>query len=284
MLHKRASKLESSNRDGSMEKELLCKIIYFDRETVGNMLQQLHGGTMANVISRSIDSVTDAEADANAEVQVNLGVPVWTRIKFAFTGKLSAKYINKSSSVTTVTATDIGQFREIRDKLIEFDNRSLHDIKNSLTSFRMAAGFLNVMREGIDGVKSKELMDMLENSEGYGLYDIGEDKYVRFNSKAFVSNYKLNDVLLSKLDLYCTPVGSFDRKEFDYLKRVESIGALFTSASNNSRPLDEIYPGLTVTETAKNGQGTPSRSQASQVKLYDVVCAYIAECSLSEEG
>ena len=144
-------------------------------------------------------------------------MPLVARFKFAITGKLSATYVKKSSSLTTVTATDVGQFDEIKGGLEHFENESLKEIPNSLTSFRMAAGYLNAIREGVDGLKTKELVDVLDSSEGYGLYDIGEGKYVRFNSKAFVSNYKYNDILLSKLDLYCIPIGLFDPSEFDYM-------------------------------------------------------------------
>jgi len=257
------------------EKQRHRKIVYFDKETVGNMLQQLHGGTVANVSSRLTGSETKAEVDTEADAQVDLHMPLVARFKFAITGKLSATYVKKSSSLTTVTATDVGQFDEIKGGLEHFENESLKEIPNSLTSFRMAAGYLNAIREGVDGLKTKELVDVLDSSEGYGLYDIGEGKYVRFNSKAFVSNYKYNDILLSKLDLYCIPIGLFDPSEFDYMRRMEDIGYLFQGANSvQKRPLDELFSNA-ISENG-TGSGDVETLNTSQTKLYDVVCAYIS--------
>jgi len=251
------------------------KIVYFDKETIGNILEQLHGGSFSNVSSVDKAKAISAQGKTDASASVRLPVPLIARIRFVFTSRLSASYTKKTSTLTTVTSTDVSQFKEIRDDLRAFKNCSLSDIKNSLTSFRMAVGYANALRDGVDGLNTRELANLLNETEGYNLYDIGESRYVRFNSSAFISNYKYNDIVNSKLDLYCIKVGSFKHEDFDFTRRMKRMQDLFDSSADGGQTIGDVYPpGESSNLYVRVRPG--DTSDVDDITLYDVVCAYIS--------
>lgn len=73
----------------------LNKIVYFDRETINNILQEMNKGT--KVIERG--SMTSLRGNGQLEVdaQVKLSVPLIKRIAFLFSGKISVLQLEKSA-------------------------------------------------------------------------------------------------------------------------------------------------------------------------------------------
>lgn len=74
----------------------------------------------------------------------------------------------------------------------------------------------------MEGLDTKEFKAVMDNYYGYNIYSIDENRYVRFNNNAYVSNYKNND-LLTTMTLYCISVGKFKRDRFDYVKGISNI-------------------------------------------------------------
>lgn len=60
----------------------------------------------------------------------------------------------------------------------------------------------------------------MDSYDGYDTYKVSDEKYVRFNNSAFVSNYKRNDLLTTTMTLYCIPVGKFDKSALILLKKL----------------------------------------------------------------
>lgn len=248
------------------------KIVYFDKETINNLLQQSQGGALQKTKSSSVTKSLDTEV--SGEVGIKLAVPFLSRLKFLFTGNIAASYVRESNTMMTISSTDISEFEEIKEELESFKNRTLKGVKNSLTSLRTAAGFYGVMQENQDGLKPKEVANLLNDLEGYDIYEIGEKQYARFNSMAFLSNCKRNDILLSRLDLYCVKVGDFISSDFDFLKQLQDMQSLFNSDAISSQTLYDLYPS----DGHKSSKEPECRGQSStdRIELYDVVCAYIS--------
>lgn len=93
---------------------------------------------------------------------------------------------------------------------------------------RVAGGYLRMIKGGVDEVDVKEFNNVMDSYDGYDSYKISDKEYVRFNNSAFVSNYKRNDLLTTKLNLYCIPVGEFKYDEFDFLQQVNKMENLIT--------------------------------------------------------
>lgn len=257
-------------------KSSLKKIVYFDRETINNALQRENRGAVQETNSQSSNTVFDGGINAESRFSTSLGVPFIGRLKFLFNGKIELQYLREWDSRTTVTSTDISMFRTIEDSLTQFDKVQLNDVKNSLTSFRVAATFLKLVKSNNQDFNIREAADLLSSMEGYDLYDIGSERYVRFNQKAYLSNYKRNDISMSVLDLYCIQVGDYPPDSFDYLKKLSSMQSLFDVPATQGKTLADIY----FSDNSPKAERQPdveSEQNKRHIKLHDVLCAYVSE-------
>lgn len=254
----------------------LKKIVYLDRETINNALQRENRGAVQKINSQSTNTFLDGDINAESRFSTSLGIPFIGRLKFLFSGKIELQYLREWDSRTTVTSTDISMFRTIESSLTQFGKVQLHDVKNSLTSFRVAATFLKLVKSNNQDFNIRETADLLTSMEGYDLYDIGNNRYVRFNQKAYLSNYKRNDISMSVLDLYCIRVGDYPPDSFDYLKQLNSMQSLFDVPTMQGKTLEDICFSSNSSETERR-PNTGSRQNNQLIKLYDVLCAYVSE-------
>lgn len=251
------------------------KIIYFDRETIKNMLQERNRGTKIKTTGVEGEANVAVTAKAEASSSIYLGVPFFARVKFLITGTLQSQFLLKYDSSTTITSTEISDFESIQKDFVEFKDKQVFDIENSSTFFRVAGGYLKMMGNKVEGVDVREFKAVMDSFEGYDVYKIDKEKYIRFNNAAFVSNYKRNDLLTTKITAYCVPVGKFVSDDFNFLIQINKMQHLVTNA-NSGQTLAEAFPegrpcdvrGLPKSDKIENGQ---------PVTLYDVVYACIAE-------
>lgn len=248
------------------------KIIYFDKETIQNILQEQNNGDLHTKRETTNSSKEKARAEAEANVKLKIGVPLLGRIKFLFTGKLEASLIRNVNNVTTLSSTEISEFEKIKDDLTRFKNRQVWDVKNFSTSFKTAAVYLRMVNgniEDLENVDVQKFESIFSTFDGYDLYKISDSEYVRFNNEAFVSNYKRNELLLTKLDLYCIPVGVFDKLDFDYSEQLMNMKQILVPI-DGPKYLNDIY-------------GKPSNSKSlntesdkkDSIQLFDVLYASV---------
>lgn len=258
-----------------MKKEFVPnKIIYFDKETIKNMLQEKYRGDRTTTSAVSEQKNSEAGLSADVDGDINLGMPLVARLKFAISGKIAVKYIIQRDSATTITSTEISDFESIRSSFKEFSAVKVSDIENSSTFFRTAGGYLRMLGTNIEGVNVKEFKSAMDSFEGYDVYRITPSEYVRFNNTAFVSNYKRSDLLTTELRLYCVYVGSFSAADFDFMQQLNKMQKL-VSASSASKSLAELYPPKEASST-KPTTCVSEKDSAKQIKLYDVVYASVS--------
>jgi len=253
----------------------ITKIIYFDKETIKNILQEQNKGDRQTQIETSISSQATTEVEAEASVKLNM--PVALRLSFLFTGKIGAKFLIKRESETTITSTEISEFEKLKSSFVEMENIKVADIKNSSTSFRVAGSYLRFIKGQIDDVDVKEFNLVMNGFEGYDTYKVNEKCYVRFNNTAFVSNYKRNDLLSTNLTLYCINVGYFAKETFDFIKQIFKMKEVFGSIEQD-RKLADVYPPNETDslETTVVGEVMGGSTPSSDIALYDVVYACIS--------
>ena len=216
-----------------MLKDTINKIIYFDKETIRNILQERDRGELLRTTDISSNLQTRGTIATEASAKLKLDVPLISRISFLFTGKIEASYVVKRDSTTTISSTEISEFEQL--------DVQLSDIENSSTSLRVAGGYLKIVKGDIDGVDTKEFKTVMDSYDGYDTYKVDEKRYVRFNNAAFVSNYKRNDLLTTTMTLYCIPVGEFNKKRFDFIEEIGKMERLVVSAEK-PKSLADIYP------------------------------------------
>ena len=153
------------------------KIIYFDRETIANILQEQNKGSKQTQTEMSTSS--EVSADTEAEANVKLSVPLALRLSFLFTGRIGAKFLIKRESETMITSTEISEFDIIKSALSEMKSVRVSDVENSLTSFRVAGNLMRFVKNEISrhvAESSGEIdADILYDRASRKLMDKGEN-------------------------------------------------------------------------------------------------------------
>lgn len=122
----------------------------------------------------------------------------------------------------------------------------------------------------------------MEGYEGYDHYKIDDSTYIRFNTSAFLSNYKRNDLLNSRLRIYCIFIGEFPKSNFNFIEQLNKMQKLSTGAVPQT--LDELYPPLNADGEAGDNGTSDDHLKADKVALYDVVYASIIHQGGSNEN
>lgn len=260
-----------------MAKEAINKIIYFDKETIRNILQERDHGELSRVTDVSSTAQVQTSIATEVSAKLKLEVPLVSRISFLFTGKIDASYVIQRDSTTTISSTEISEFEKLKPLLVPIPNIQLSDIENSSTSLRVAGGYLKIVKGGIDGLDTKEFKTVMDSYDGYDTYKVDEKCYVRFNNSAFVSNYKRNDLLTTTMTLYCIPVGDFDKTRFDFIQEISKMERLISTAKK-PQTLADLYPSEIEIDDKTNTANT--QKEIENVTLYDVLYACVtAEAS-----
>ena len=248
--------------------ERIRKIIYFDKETIRNILQEQNKGEKTHTFDSSTSFQRDSAIGTAGKIELN--TPFFARLKFLFSSKMDIKYIVRNDEITTISSTELSEFEQLKTSLKAFAAINLQDIENSSTFFRVAGGYLKIVKGGVDGLDVKEFNNVLDSYNGYDTYKINEEVYVRFNNSSFVSNYKRNDILTMTMTLYCIPVGVIGKNRFDFKEEMMRMEKLSDSVGGNST-LYDLYPPDTQNET--NDKIYDLDKNEKTIKLYDVIYA-----------
>ena len=253
--------------------KVINKIIYFDKDTIRNILQEQNKGS--RVTQKEFITSTESKAEVGVEAKVKLGIPFLVRLSFLFSGKINASFIIQRNSETTLTSTEISEFEELKSYLTEIKDTLINDIENSSTFFRVAGGYLRIMKGGVEGVDTREFKAVMDGYDGYDTYKVDDSRYVRFNNSAFVSNYKRNDLLATRMTMYCIKVGKFDKKKFDFIKQLSEMERLGTGVKQNKSLADAFPPKQHEVKDKQADSQAPNLETSEEILLYDVVYACI---------
>lgn len=201
-------------------------------------------------------------------------------MRFLFSSKIFAEYISRIDETVTVTSTEISDFEKIKDGFAEFEGVTISDIENSATFFRVAGNYIRILKGGVKDVDTKEFKSVMEGYEGYDHYKIDDSTYIRFNTSAFLSNYKRNDLLNSRLRIYCIFIGKFPKSNFNFIEQINKMQKLSTGSVPQT--LDELYPSING-DGELSGEGASSDAE-EEIALYDVVYASIIHQGGSNEN
>ena len=93
------------------------KIIYFDKETIQNILQEQNSGELRSKYECYSESKKKGNLSAEAMAKIKLDVPFISRLLFLVSGKLEASFIRKIDSTTTISSTEVSEFKELKESL-----------------------------------------------------------------------------------------------------------------------------------------------------------------------
>lgn len=212
----------------------LCKIIYFDDDSVTDYLQLMSGGSLElttellNSTSKSVEGKVEGAANIGvggvlkALLGWNADASVSTSAKGSFSGEKMVRNIIKNTILTDfVNSLDENESKVYVSKLPKGTIKKFKDYKitvekDTLSYFVMVSPYLNMFQSG-SVIPSGELnisLDKLDNAlrNAKGYYEFigskGNSQVVlRFNIKSFKNNYMISDLLKMNLSIFAIKVG-----------------------------------------------------------------------------
>ena len=219
----------------------ICKIVYFDEESVTDYVQIIAGGELES--TTELLKTKDAHEQQAGEVTAKGGIGGVFRallgweasVSGGVSGELSfnsnrmVKNIVKNTILTDFLhllddSTKKNQSRVTKGAIKKFDGYIVSAEKDSLSYMVMVSPYLSMLKSGTSipagdfSIAIEKLENALKSAKGY--YEFvgtkGRSKVIlRFNISSFKNGYKISDLLKMNLSIYAIKVG---RTTLDMLK------------------------------------------------------------------
>lgn len=215
----------------------LCKIVYFDEESVTDYIQIVAGGTLERT-SELLDQTGD-NGKVGVDGKIGLGISGIFKSLIGLDTSVSANSSLEASFSTERIARNIVKNTILSDfvDIIVHDGASQSSIKrfmgykitapkDSLSYVALISPYLSMLKGGASipagdfNIAIDRLDNTIKSAKGYYEF-IGkkDDEQVifRFNIKAFKNNYKVTDLTKMDLSVYAIKVGqsSIDQLVFN---------------------------------------------------------------------
>ncbi|WP_019134656.1 DUF6414 family protein [Kallipyga massiliensis] len=264
----------------------LCKIIYFDDDSVTDYLQLISGGSLelTTELLNSTSKSGEGKVEGTASIGIggvlkaflgwNVDANVSTSAKGSFSGEKMVRNIIKNTILTDfVNSLDENESTVYVSKLPKGTVKKFKDYKiavekDTLSYFVMVSPYLNMLQSG-SVIASGELnisLDKLDNAlrNAKGYYEFigskGNSQVVlRFNINSFKNNYMISDLLKMNLSIFAIKVGDTTLEMLDI---------------NNELNLD--LPKLTVdnpTYQENNNESDEKKNPQKKLPVFDVLLA-----------
>lgn len=212
----------------------LCKIIYFDDDSITDYLQLTSGGTLERTTELLNTASKEGKGDIKTSGKVGVGgilkallgwnieAGINASVGATFSGERMIRNIIKNTILTDfVSILDENERKTAVSKLPKgtikkFKGYKITAEKDSLSYFVMVSPYMNMFQSG-SVIPSGELnisLDKLDNAlrNAKGYYEFvgtkGNSKVVlRFNIKSFKNNYMISDLLKMNLSIFAIKVG-----------------------------------------------------------------------------
>ncbi|MDH6604252.1 hypothetical protein OKW23_001411 [Bacilli bacterium PM5-9] len=243
-----------------MKGNISTKVIYFDEETISNILIKKDEGI------EQTSKISNKNLEAGMSTSISIKMNFLARFKFLFSSKMNANYILQEQ--TTLSSTILSKFNKEKKSFNNFENVCLSDIESSFTSYRIALMFAKIAKNELsnNGLDVRGMEDLFDNFEGYYIFKEDKDDkiiYYRFNMSSFLSNYKINEIKNSILNLSTIYIGELPKNNFNIMKTIEEL-------NTSLDVVDETFKAyLNDTNTDEDIQ----ENEDETIYLFDVVYA-----------
>lgn len=209
----------------------LCKIVYFDEDSVTDYVQIIKGGVLEKTTELLSQSSTDGEAGIEADAKVGIGgalkallgygvsASIDSKLHTAFNTQDMAKNIIKntilSDFIDVIEGDNISK-KGTNGSIRKFNGYKISVSKESLTYIALIAPYLSMIKSG-SGIQAGEFdiaIDKIDNTmkSAKGYYEFigtkGRQPIIfRFNIKSFKNNYRVADLLKMNICIYAIKVG-----------------------------------------------------------------------------
>lgn len=219
----------------------LCKIVYFDDESVTDYMQIIKGGTLEKTTELLNESSENGSAGVGAKAGVGIGGMLKALIGFDISAsvdsQLQTSFNVQDMAKNIIKNTILSDFIDIIDdesiarkgtngSIRKFNGYNISVHKDSLTYIALIAPYLSMLRGGAGipagefNIAIEKIDNTMKSAKGYYEF-IGkkgkEPVIFRFNIKSFKNNYKVTDLLKMDICIYAIKVGktTIDKLNFN---------------------------------------------------------------------
>ena len=216
-------------------KNKICKIVYFDEDSVTDYVQIMAGGKLEKTTELLNETKKDIDGKISADVKGGitgifsalLGLEARTSVDTSMGAKLNtnkmAKNIVKNTILTDfleILNNDIKNNsdggKQLKGQIKKFKKYKISVEKDSLSYMVMVSPYFSMFNDnstisaGELNIEAGKLDDTLKAAKGY--YEFvgtkGKSKVIlRFNINSLKNNYKISDLLKMDLSIYAIKVG-----------------------------------------------------------------------------
>lgn len=229
---------------------MLCKVVYFDEDSVTDFVQIVAGGELEKTIELLNQSQKNVDSGINTKAGIGLSgvfkalmgfegsASVEASMGASFNSNEMAKNIVKNTILTDfmdlVNSYSKKDSTELEKKIIKkFSGYTISAPKDSLSYIALISPYLTMLKSGSSisagefNIAIDKLDNTMKNAKGYYEF-LGEKKrekvIFRFNIKAFKNNYKAPDLLKMDMSVYGIKVGKSNLAKLNFNGEFELDG------------------------------------------------------------
>lgn len=254
----------------------LCKIVYFDEDSITDYIQIIMGGRLeqtTELLNEGIDEGhTGVDAKAGFGVGKMLKALVGFDISASIDGSISTSFNTHEMAKNIIKNTILTDFINVlndddaNNTIKKFVGYKISVHKDSLTYVALISPYFSMLKgstaipAGEFNIAVEKLDNTMKSAKGYYEF-LGENEeetvIFRFNIKSFKNNYKVTDLLKMDISIFAIKVGSttLDKLNFNSELNIDGASTIKDNPSytkndskeandeSNTKPLD-IYDVL----------------------------------------
>ena len=219
----------------------LCKIVYFDEESVTDYMQIVAGGKLEKTTELLNETNDKGDAEVATKASVGVGGLLKALIGFEASASVDASLetsFNTNNMVknivkNTMLSDFIGVLEDggtgkgkakTHSVMRKFKGYTVSAPKESLSYIALISPYLSMLKGGTGipagefNIAIEKIDNTIKSAKGYYDFigDDGKDKVIfRFNIKAFKNNYKVTDLLKMDMVIYGIKVGTSSIDKLD---------------------------------------------------------------------
>lgn len=225
----------------------LCKIVYFDEDSVTDYIQIIMGGRL----EQTTELLNEGKDEGNAGVEAKAGIGVGKMLKAligfdasaSVEGSMSTSFNTHEMAKNIIKNTILTDFINVlndddNDKTVRrFVGYEVSVQKDSLTYVALISPYLSMLKGGTAipagefNIAVEKLDNTMKSAKGYYEFLGKKDKETvvfRFNIKSFKNNYKVTDLLKMNISIYAIKVGctTIDKLNFNSELNIDETSIL----------------------------------------------------------
>lgn len=266
-------------------KSRLCKIVYFDEESVTDYIQIVEGGKLEKT-TELLNETTDkgqTGIDAKASVGISgvLKALVGFEAKASVDAELETSFNTNQMVKNIVKNTILTDFINLIDELPseekgrvqnsgaihKFTGYKIYAPKDSMSYVALISPYLSMLKGETDlpagdfNIAIDKLDNTIKNAKGYYEFvgTFNEKQVIfRFNIKSFKNNYKATDLQKMDISIYAIKVGKSSIEKLNF---------------NNEFEIEDNYSRKDNPEYEKRQKEPENESTKKELNVYDVLLA-----------